>query len=352
LAVNDSNLFWADKYRNMIGRANLEGKDQKYDFITGADEPCGVTVDESHIYWANTGGDSIGRARLDGTDVEQNFVPSVSKPCGVAVNEDFVYWASWANTGYVGRALLQGGVRGPNLVEFEPPLGYSLCGVAANEEHVYWGGFGDAIGRVGADGSDPEPRFITGVDSPCSIAIGAGQLYWTEVTTLSGLLGHVSRSNLNGTGVEREIVAGLNYPCGIAADSLAFGPAYVAPTPSPRWTLCSIEELRVSKWDGSALVRLDAPVHGDFDVTTQGLQWRAISKPHPRIRSSTWRAWIRIRPAASGRAARHLRARLARTGRAPIKLRIACSEEGSLTNKKAKRLVLHQRIDRSVPGRR
>lgn len=352
LAVDGSHLYWAEKGDNAIGRSNLEGQDREYDFITGANAPCGVAVDDTHIYWANRGGDSIGRARLDGTEVEQEFISEVSKPCGVAVDEDFIYWAGWTEPGYVGRALLQGGVRGPNLVELEPSAGYSLCGVAANAEHVFFGGFGDAIGRVGTDGSDPEPRFIAGVQSPCSIAIGAGQLYWTEVTTLSGLLGHVSRSNLDGTGLDREIVAGLNYPCGIAVDSLAFGPSYVAPTPLPRWTPCSIEELRVSKWNGSALVRLDVPVDGDFRVTTRGLRWRVISKPHPFTHSATWRSWIRLRPAAKGRAARHLRTLLARKGRAPINLRISCSEQGSVTNQKARRLVLHKRIDRPVPGRR
>jgi virginiamycin B lyase len=351
LAVDGSHLYWAARGGNVIGRSSLEGQDREYAFITGANAPCGVAVDDTHIYWANRGGDSIGRARLDGTQVEQEFIPAIDNPCGVSLDGDFIYWAGWTEPGYVGRALLEGGARAPNLIELEPSAGYSLCGVAAHEGHVFFGGFGDAIGRVGADGSDPEARFITGVQSPCAIAIGGGQLYWSEVTTLSGLLGHVSRSNLDGTGMDREIVSGLNYPCGIAVDSLSFGPAYVAAPPVHFWTPCSIEELRINRSNGSALVRLDAPVHGDFRVTSRGLHWRVLSKPHPGQRSPTWRAWIRIRPAAKGRAAYRLRTRLARTGRASVKLQIRCSEAGYLTSNKAKWLVLHQQVDRSATDR-
>jgi hypothetical protein len=263
LAVDGSHIYWADKFRNRIGRAELEGTNKEYEFITGADEPCGVAVDAGHVYWANYDGNSIGRADLDGTEVNQEFVPAVTKPCGVAVNEDFIFWTGGSSHGYVGRAERLGGARGPNLVEFEPPLDYDLCGVAANQLHVFWGGFGDSIGRVGVDGSDPEPSFIAGAQSPCSITIGDGRLYFGEVSQWWNGLGHISRANLDGTGLERELATGLNYPCGIAADSLAFGPSYVAPPPLPSWTPCAIDQVRVSKWNGGALVRVNGPTHGE-----------------------------------------------------------------------------------------
>jgi virginiamycin B lyase len=341
LAVDGSHIFWADRWGNTISRADLEGKDRRLQFITGANQPCGVAVAAGYIYWANLGGDSIGRAKLDGTEVSQEFIPAVSKPCGVAVNGNFIYWASWANYGYVGQALLQSGARGPNLVEFETPLDYSLCGVAASEDHVFFGGFGDAIGRVATDGLDPEPRYITGVQSPCAIAIHDGQLYFAEISQWWNGLGHISRSGLDGSRMEHGIVTGLDYPCGIAVDSLSFGPSYIAPPPLPNLTPCKIDRLKLNQRNGSALVRLTGPVDGDFGVVNRGLRWRVVSKKPPASsHQAAWRWWISVQPAIKGRAASRLHRRLDDRGRAPIKLRINCSEEGSVTNKSVKRFVL------------
>lgn len=352
LAVDGSHLYWAERANDSIGRSNLDGNDREYGFISGADEPCGVAVDSGHVYWANEGGNSIGRASLNGTDVEQEFVPEVTHPCGVAVNDEFLYWAGYGAVGYVGRALRAGGNRGPNVAEFGTSLDYGLCGVAADDEHVYWGGFGDAIGRVGVDGSDPQPRFITGVQSPCSIAIGDGRLYFGEISQWWSSLGHISRANLDGSGVERELVTGLKYPCGIAVDSLSFGPAYVAPPPLLPWTPCSIEEVRVNKWNGSALVRLNGPAYGDFHVAARGLRSRILSKPPPSTggRQASWRWWIRIWPGGPGPTARHLRKLLVRDGRLALELRVACSQQGSVTNHSSRRLILHKALHR-VPAK-
>lgn len=345
LAVDGSHIFWADKFDDRIGRADLDGSNRENAFITGADEPCGVAVDAEHVYWANEGGNSIGRAGLDGAEVEQNFVASVTRPCGIAVNSDFIYWASSGTVGYVGRALRVGGDRGPNVAEFGSSLDYALCGVAADEDYVYWGGFGDAIGRVGADGSDPEPRFMTGLQSPCSLAIGDGKLYLGEISQWNGN-GHLSRANLDGTGMEREIT-GATYPCGIAVDSLAFGPSYVAVPPLLQWTPCSIEDVRVNKRNGSALVRLDGPAYGDFGVTSKGVAWRILSKRPPAggpVQAS-WHWWLRVGLRAKGRVAHGLRRRLARNGRAPLELRVSCSEDGRVANHDARRVVLRSAVN-------
>jgi hypothetical protein len=343
LAVDGSHLYWADEFGDRIGRAGLDGSNREDDFVDGADKPCGVAVDAGHVYWANEGGNSIGRANLDGTGVEQEFVPGATHACGVAVNEDFIYWAGGISTlsgfhGIVGRALRLSGSKGPNVAEVDGD--YDLCGVVADESHVYWGGYGDAIGRVGVDGSDPEPRFITGLRSPCSVAIGDGKLYFGEIGEWRNGNGYISRANLDGAGVEREIV-GAKSPCGIAVDSLAFGPAYIAPPPLPSWTPCKIDRARVNTWNGSALIRLTGPVKGDFGVVNRALRWRVLSKRPPLAsHQAAWPWWIKIRPATMGRAARHLHRRLEAKGRVPIRLRIECSEEGSVDNASVKRLVL------------
>ena len=347
LAVDGSHIYWADRFGDAIGRADLEGNNLEPAFITGADEPCGVALRDGYIYWANYGGDSIGRARIDGTEVNQEFVPGASRPCGVAVNEDFIYWAGGSSSSYVGRALRIGGDRGPNIVEIEPRLDYALCGVAADEQHVFWGSYGDSIGRVGANGSDPEPEFVTNVQSPCSVAIGDGKLYFGEISQWWNGLGHISRVNLDGTGVDRELAVGLTSPCGIAVDSLSFGPAYVAVPPLPPWTPCKIDQAKVNKWNGSALVRLHGPAYGSFRVKNRSLGWRVLSKRPPQggnTIQASWNWWIGIKPRrGKGRAARGLRRRLANKGHAPLKLRIDCSQDGAVDNHSIRRLVLHKR---------
>ncbi len=352
LAVDSSHLYWADEFNNRIGRAGLDGKNREDDFIDGADKPCGVAIDAGHVYWANEDGNSVGRANLDGTDVEQEFVPGATHACGVAVNEDFIYWAGEISMesgshGVVGRALRSNGSKESDVAEVDGS--HQLCGVAADESHVYWGEFGDAIGRVGGDGSEPEPRFITGLRSPCSMAIGDGKLYFGEIGEGLPSSGYISRSNLDGTEVEREIT-GAQYPCGIAVDSLVFGPAYVAPPPLPPVAPCSIEDVRVNSWNGSALVLLRGPAYADFHVAG-GLRARVLSKPPPSTGGiqGSWRWWIRIRVGGSGRLAHRLRERLARNGRAPIELRVTCAESGSVQGHSTRRLVLHQRV-RNAPA--
>ena len=146
------------------------------------------------------------------------------------------------------------------------------CGVAADYEPcLLRGGFGDAIRSVRGLRSDPEPLFMTGLQSPCSVAIGDGRLYFGEVSDWMSSNGQIGRSNLDGTGVERGIAC-AKYPCEIAVYSLSFGPAYVAPPPLPPWTPCSIEGVRVNKWNGSALVLLKGPAYWrPFHVTARAL---------------------------------------------------------------------------------
>ena len=58
------------------------------DFITGADDPCGVASDGTYLYWGNVGsnitGKTIGRAKLDGTGVNENFISGADGACGFA----------------------------------------------------------------------------------------------------------------------------------------------------------------------------------------------------------------------------------------------------------------------------
>jgi hypothetical protein len=85
LAVTRTHLYWANRAANSIGRARLDGSEANPTFIPMlADVPCGVAVDGGHVYWTTDGG-SIGRARLDGSIDTQAFVTGASDPCGITL---------------------------------------------------------------------------------------------------------------------------------------------------------------------------------------------------------------------------------------------------------------------------
>lgn len=99
VAVSSSFIFWID--REGIGRADLDGKDIKQDFVP-ADFATSLAIEGKYLYWNNLGalfeGTTIGRAKLDGSAVNQKFIdltPVDRHPCGLAVVEERVFFANW-----------------------------------------------------------------------------------------------------------------------------------------------------------------------------------------------------------------------------------------------------------------
>src|SRR3954470_1791843 len=104
-----AHVYWANKYDDAIGRANLDGGGLNQSFITGIRQnshPVGLAVDGAHVYWTNYDApDRIGRAALDGSAVNDGFVTGAANPVGVAVDGAHLYWTN-ATTGTIGRADL------------------------------------------------------------------------------------------------------------------------------------------------------------------------------------------------------------------------------------------------------
>ena len=65
VAVNASNLYWADLNQGAIAEANLDGG-SPHTIITGQNEPAGVAV-AGQLYWSNVGSGTVGEANLDGS---------------------------------------------------------------------------------------------------------------------------------------------------------------------------------------------------------------------------------------------------------------------------------------------
>lgn len=342
MAIDSRHIYWADDWHGSIGRANLDGGSPDYTFITGIKEPCGVAVNDTHVFWASTGGNSIGRARLDGAEQNHAFVSAVTAPCGVAVNSTFVFWAS--NVGpsfsYVGRALLSGD-KGPFLAEGGSE--HSFCGVAANESHVFWGSYGDAIGRVGANGSDPEPRFITEVHRPCGVTIHDSQVFWAEQTG-----GRIGRAQLDGSGIDRGVVQGVgSVNCGIAVDGHAFRPA-AGPPPRPA-SHFTFGRIKRNPRKAVTFIAVDVPSPGFFRVDVPlGIRGALLSRRgHGSALASGGRKWLKLWPGKGGVAARQWRRAIGRKGRVRVVIDFHYMEPGKAMTSKRKRLALV----RTVTGR-
>jgi hypothetical protein len=223
VVVDGDHIFWADGV-SKIGRAKIDGTDVDPSFITGADFPCGPSINAASktIYWANTANQTIGKANLDGTHVQQGFItqpvenpswtfdfgnlvyftnksageiwaasdvdgsgtqevagaplnqPYAFQPTGILIIPDTGfygpagYWANFGN-GSIGSAPLVGGflpLADPNFITgLDRP-----CGLAATATHLFWGN-GSSIGKAFLDGTSPDPGFIPGADGACGVAV-------------------------------------------------------------------------------------------------------------------------------------------------------------------------------------
>jgi len=332
VAVNDSHIYWADASGDVIGRANLDGTDPNYAFITGAREPCGVAVDDSYVYWANRADHftddeqgSVGRAMLDGSEVQQEWIHGIRRACGVEVDDRFAYWTNTIGVALVSRALLLGSTENPPM--FVGADDFTLCGVAVNDTHLFWGGFGKVIGRMGIDGADPDPAFISGIERPCDLAVDNTHIYWTEQSE-EGLIG---KAELDGTDVERGIITGHRFPCGIAVDSVyALLPSSPPPYVPPylQGTCNFVKAYRDPR--GGWIVVVEAhPASNGFSSKTKGMNWRPLSESGV-TRRGLMRAKLRFWLQPAGRVASRIRRQLTKRGHASIKLEIRCGGFGGL----------------------
>jgi hypothetical protein len=66
------------------------------------------------------------------------------------------------------------------------------------------------------------PSFISGLPSPCGLAVGGGFIYWAEVAG-----GAVGRATLDGSNVDTSFIPTNSSPCGVAlgAPSVPTAPA-------------------------------------------------------------------------------------------------------------------------------
>jgi GEVED domain/Domain of unknown function DUF11/Secretion system C-terminal sorting domain len=235
-------VYWADKFKQVIHVANLDGSAQA-DFVTGLDDPVGVTIDPAggKIYWTDSGTLKVQRASLaDGSGVEDVVTTEARFPAGIAVDGvgGKVYWADLDFSGptTLKRANLDGSSIEGVLSGLPASRGVALDRAGGK---VYWVQ-SDNIQRANLDGTDQE-QILGGLNGPLRLAINpvAGKLYWT-----SGQDETIFQSNLDGTGAV-PLIAGagvVDLPLGIALD-VAGGKVY--------WSDVTLNRVSRANLDGS-----------------------------------------------------------------------------------------------------
>jgi hypothetical protein len=328
VAVNGTDVYWADSAGGAIGRMGLSPSPQgRLDYVRervpvdqsligGLTGPCGVAIDGGHLYWADTAGFAIGRANLDGSDVRRAFIGGIPTPCGVAVDAAHVYWGDIAG-GRIGRANLDGSEPDPDFI-----TGADLpCGVAADGAHLYWSDEGGAIGRARLDGGDPEPHFIAGIGTPCGVAVDAGHLYWAERMKIGQLVG---TANIDGSGA-RSLVATDFYgaSCGVALDARRF-----TPPPPPGSRPIRFGPISRRRHGRVLVIPVYVPARGELAIGSPKLGWSLDKGPEPPpwiAGSFRWKLTLWL---GGGRTGKRIRQQLRRTGRAPVSLDVYYQEVG------------------------
>ena len=332
LGVNDQHIYWGSTLDGTVGRATIDGTAPNQAFITGLGAPCGVAATGTHVYWSDFHTNMIGRANLDGSGVEAALVLGASDPCGIAVDSSHVYWANQDGES-IGRADLDGG----NVdQQFVSGLG-SPCGVAVDDGHLYWGDQGlDSIGRAALDGSNVEPAIVANAGEPWDVAVSGTDVFWADRRgTPADPNGGIGRAALDGGGANHDLIPGLHSPTGVAVDSRLLVPPPSLPRPSD---YLRFGKLTHYKKKGTLQLIVYVPARGGFDVDAPTIGWRINKGNPPPWVGGTFRWKLKLWP-GKGKAARRIRRRLRRTGRAPFILRMTYQQEGRLPLKASKRLA-------------
>ena len=188
------------------------------EFRSGIDNALNIAVGGGKVYWTEKTGDSAGTinsANLNGSNV-QELASILAVPMGIAVDatNSKLYWTN--SRGRIQSANLDGS-RIQNVLQNLP----GPKDIAVARGNVYWtqydttGGEGN-VGILNPTAQQKIARYIsTGSDTPGSLVIGNGKVYWTEMTGESG--GTINSANLAGTGA-RQLASILAAPSGIAVD--------------------------------------------------------------------------------------------------------------------------------------
>jgi Siphovirus-type tail component, C-terminal domain len=231
IEISGSYIYWTERLSGRIGRAELDGSEANKEFITGLEEPIGVTVDATYIYWTNKKGEKIGRAKLNGTSVEKEFITAAGASVNkIAVNATHIYWGNRGGEGWIARATITGAEK--NTTWLSTPTS-NVGGIALDSTYMYWAdeGLGEIasyIGRAKLDGTSASTTFITGIEFASDVVFDILRI--TPYIYFSyGLTGQTGRAAIDGSDPKSWTAGGLAIA---VVDLGSFSNAYVYSTPA------------------------------------------------------------------------------------------------------------------------
>ncbi|MDE0327208.1 MAG: leucine-rich repeat domain-containing protein [Candidatus Poribacteria bacterium] len=208
-------LYWTEKTTPRTGallRANLNGNPNPQLVKNLTSVPQGLALDTTNrkIYVTNAYG-KVQRLNFDGSNFQPNLITGLQTPNHLAldVTRGKIYWTEQTDdrTGKIRRANLDG-----TNIELVKDLTSVPHGIAVDTVNgkIYLASPYGQVQRLNLNGSNFQPNFIRGLESPKNLAVDVadGKLYWTEK-------GGISRADLNSKHREN-IVAGLDAPANIA----------------------------------------------------------------------------------------------------------------------------------------
>ena len=214
------------------------------------------------IYWSTGYNDTIGRAPLRGFTPQWDFIHTQGEGAfGLAVDREHLYWGG---DGAIGRVGLDGSDPEPDWIPGPPDS--RQAAVTVDSAHVYWADFlEDSIGRANLDGSGVDPGFIA-TSFPGSLALDDTHVYWIGGT--SGVGGAIARADLDGSNVEPALVGGTNLAAGVAVDDTHL-----------YWTNFGADSIGRANLDGSGADQdFIAPVTDPWGIAVgeRGIYWTSL----------------------------------------------------------------------------
>ena len=229
LDVVAGKIYWTDSEwdaasqttTGKIRRADLDGYNIE-DLITltrlrGTPASIALDVVGGKMYWTDSGWGKIWRANLDGSNVKQLISGGGELDIALDVVGGKMYWTDW-NADVIERSNLDGS-NVEHLINTRAGIGGWVRpgGIALDVAggKMYWTIYSSGkIQRANLDGSNIED-LVTGLRGPRRIALDVvgGKMYWTNTNTITG---KIQRSNLDGSNIEDLVTQGLSWPYDIA----------------------------------------------------------------------------------------------------------------------------------------
>jgi hypothetical protein len=208
IAVDATNVYWADFNGGTIMQAPLDGSSPALVLATGQAQPLGVAVDGAYVYWANFIDAHVRKVPIGGGDVV-DIASGIAGASYVAVNADAVFWTGYGDGG-IYSAPLDGG----------PPAAIVTGQTKANDivldsTRVYWTTEGSTVMASAFDGTNVT-TLASGITFPYGIAVNGSRVFWTNQVKGSG---NVGSAPLTGDGGAVIIAQNQDLATGIATDT-------------------------------------------------------------------------------------------------------------------------------------